>query len=105
MAVAAPALNRQKSADDRVEKRLPVCLTAVIINDDAQPETIQILNIARLGFLAKAAQPRETGDAIILQINPLGQCKAHIIWSDAGQFGARFCESVPNGLFEKLIDQ
>jgi hypothetical protein len=95
--MVAAALNRNitaLSADDRVEKRHQVCLTAVIINDETKPETIQILNIARLGFLAKAAQPRETGDAIIVQIDPLGECEAHIIWSDAGRFGGRFIQPV-----------
>jgi hypothetical protein len=92
--VLVPEFNRHKNADDRAEKRLPVRLTAVIINDDAQPETIQILNIARLGFLAKAQRPHETGDAIVMRIDPLGQCQAHIIWSDAGQFGGRFIEPV-----------
>jgi hypothetical protein len=99
MAVAAKALNHHKSADDRAEARLPVCLTAVIINDDAQPETIQILNIARLGFLAKAQRPRETGDAIVMHIDQLGECEAHIIWSNAGQFGGRFIHPVDTAAF------
>jgi hypothetical protein len=95
--VVATALNRHKialSMCDRVEERLPVCLAAVIINGDARPETIQILNIARLGFLAKAQRPRETGDAIVMRIDRLGTCEAHIIWSNAGQFGGRFVQPV-----------
>jgi hypothetical protein len=95
--VAATALNRHKtaaSADDRAEPRLPVCLSAVIINGDARPEPIQILNIARLGFLAKAARRRETGEAIVMHIDQIGQCEAHIIWSNAGQFGGRFVHPV-----------
>lgn len=97
--MAGQALNRRKSADDREEARHPVCLIAVIINDDSQPETIQILNIARLGFLAKAQRPRETGDAIVMQIDRLGQCEAHIIWSNAGQFGGRFIHPVDTAAF------
>jgi hypothetical protein len=99
MAMVAQALNRHKSADDRAEARLPVSLTAVIINDDSQPETIQILNIARLGFLAKARRPRETGEAIVMRIDRLGQCEAHIIWSNAGQFGGRFIHPVDTAAF------
>lgn len=95
--MAATALNRHKtalSACDRAEPRLPVGLTAVIINGDARPETIQILNIARLGFLAKAQRPRETGEAIVMHIDQIGQCEAYIIWSNAGQFGGRFIRPV-----------
>lgn len=95
--MAATMLNRHKTAlstCDRADERLPVCLTAVIINGDAQPETIQILNIARLGFLAKAQRPRETGDAIVMHFDQLGTCEAHIIWSNAGQFGGRFMQPV-----------
>jgi hypothetical protein len=95
--VAATALNRHKtalSACDRAEPRLPVRLSAVIINDDTQPEPIQILNIARLGFLAKAQRTRETGEAIVMRIDQLGECEAHIIWSNAGQFGGRFVQPV-----------
>jgi hypothetical protein len=103
MAVATTALNRHKNADDRAEKRLPVSLTAVIINDDTQPETIQILNIARLGFLAKSQRPRETGEAIVMHIDQLGQCEAHIIWSSAGQFGGRFIHPVDTTAYPDLI--
>jgi hypothetical protein len=95
--VVATALNRHKtalSACDRAEPRLPVCLSAVIISGDARPETIQILNIARLGFLAKAQRPRATGDVIVMRIDQLGTYEAHIIWSNAGQFGGRFIDPV-----------
>jgi hypothetical protein len=95
--VVATTLNRHKtsaSADDRAEARPPVCLTALIINGDAQPETIHILNIARLGFLAKAARPRETGDAVIVQIEHIGKCEAHIVWANSEQFGGRFIQPI-----------
>lgn len=95
--MAATMPNRHKtalSACERADERLPVCLSAVIVNDDTKPETIQILNIARLGFLAKAQRPRETGDAIVVRIDRLGECEAHIIWSNASQFGGRFMQPV-----------
>ncbi len=97
--MATSVLNRHKSADDRAEERLPVCLSAVIINHDSRPEPIQILNIARLGFLAKARRPRETGEAIVIHIDQLGPCEAHIIWSNAGQFGGRFIQPVDTAAF------
>jgi hypothetical protein len=82
------------SIDDRVETRLPVQLTALVVNDDIKPEPIQILNIARLGFLAKSAQLRETGEVIVIQIEPIGRCEAHVVWADSNQFGGRFIQPI-----------
>jgi hypothetical protein len=91
MTVAARLHQRNGSSiDDRSDERHSIRLTALIITKDAGPEMIQILNIARLGFLARAMRPRQTGEDIVVHIDPLGRCEAQIIWSEAGQFGGRF---------------
>lgn len=90
-------LNHQttiSSSDNRTDQRHAIHLHAVIINEDCRPETIEILNIARLGFLAKATRPRETGEAIELEIDLIGACQAHVVWSNSDQFGGRFVEPI-----------
>lgn len=90
------ALNYQNAAagaDDRVDQRHAAFLSAVLIKDGG-PEKIEILNIARLGFLARSNQLRETGESIVVQIESIGTCQAHVVWANSDQFGGRFVEPI-----------
>jgi CRISPR/Cas system-associated protein Cas5 (RAMP superfamily) len=87
------------TAEGRADPRYSVSLRAVVVSDAVRNETIQIRNIARLGFLADARNPRETGETIVMDIERIGTREAYVIWSTSGQFGGRFTQPIETDIY------
>ena len=86
----------------RADPRISVRLRGFMIDQDRRAEPVKITNIARLGFLAEGAAPRETGDVVTLSIEQFGNHEARIVWSAGGKVGGRFTNPIEDSCLESL---
>jgi hypothetical protein len=91
--------------EKRAVSRINIDGYQVLIESIYNKETVCIENIARMGFFAKSHSQIRSDQKILVHFPVVGAVLAKIIWQKDLTFGARFCDPLPNDLFEKLIDQ
>ena len=81
-------------ADRRDDERVFLDLAPALIEGSAMTETVQIVNIARRGFLARSRLIYDCGMRVRLMFPDLPPIACRIVWSGKGMVGARFLEPV-----------
>ena len=94
---------QQDFREQRAAERHPAPFCAILIECDMFGEQSEIVNIARLGFLARTRLMRMTGDALRLHIPDLGVVEAHVVWCANGMFGGRFCAPIDAQGFDRFL--
>jgi hypothetical protein len=96
---------RPEFIEKRSVSRINVDGYQVLIESIYNKEHIHIENITRMGVFAKSKTQIRSDQKILIHFPVVGAVLAKIVWQKTDTFGARFCEPIPNDLFEKLIDQ
>ena len=96
---------RPEFIEKRSASRINIEGHEVLIESIYQKENIYIENITSMGFFAKSKVIIRADQKILVHFPVIGAVLAEILWQKKLTFGARFCEPIPNMLFEKLIDQ
>lgn len=89
--------------DRRRAERFAVHLGAVQIESKLYAEHAAIINVARLGFLARTRLKYASGDPLSVHFPLLGRLEAMVVWSERGMLGARFHEPVPEVTFARFL--
>lgn len=91
--------------DRRVDLRYFVNLPPVLLESESMAEHVQVVNIARRGFLAKTRLAYRTGDVVFLHLEHPGRLEARVIWCKNGMVGGQFTEAIEvSQVTEKLIE-
>jgi hypothetical protein len=96
---------RPEFIEKRSASRINIEGYEVLIESVFQKENIYIENITSMGFFGKSRTIIRSDQKILVHFPVIGAVLAEILWQKTLSFGARFCEPIPNNLFEKLIDQ
>ena len=91
--------------DRRRAERFAVKLGSVLIESKLYAEHAAIINVARLGFLARTRLKYTSGNPISVNFPTLGKLEAMVVWSERGMLGARFHEPVPEVDFARFLKQ
>ncbi len=96
---------RPEFIEKRSVSRINIDGYQVLIESIYNKENICIENITRMGIFGKSKTQIRSDQKILVHFPVIGAVFAEIVWQQSLTFGARFCEPIPNDLFEKLIDQ
>jgi hypothetical protein len=96
---------RPEFIEKRSVSRINIDGYQVLIESIYNKENVCIENITRMGIFAKSQTQIRSDQKILVHFPVVGAVLAEIIWQKDLTFGARFCDPLPNDLFEKLIDQ
>lgn len=91
------------TGERRTDSRYEVGFRTVLIESDVLGEHVEIVNIARLGFLAHSDIHRETGSEIELNLPSVGRLSGNVVWSGNGLLGARFHEPIGERAFNEFL--
>lgn len=98
-----PTRPKLAAEDRRIDPRYEVGFRTVLIESSLQGEHVEIVNIARLGFLARSEIPRETGSEVELSLPHIGRITGSVVWSANGLLGARFHEPIGELEFHEFL--
>jgi hypothetical protein len=101
MAEAAPV---QDVIEDRAAPRFPVSFRSVVLECDMFGEQVDVVNIARLGFLARTRLIRSSGESLRLHLPDLGMLQAEVVWCSNGLLGARFHDPIDERSFADFLE-
>ena len=87
----------------RAAQRHPVAFHSVLIECDVLGEHAEIVNIARLGFLARTRLHRKTGETLRIHLPDLGILFADVVWCANGMIGGRFHDAIDDRSFEAFL--
>jgi len=90
--MSVPALALEVDDDRRIDLRQYVDLPLVLMEGAHGSENVQILNIARRGFLVRTMRHYRTNDTVLLHFAGGNPCEARIVWCAKGMVGGRFVE-------------
>lgn len=97
------AAQNRTYTDQRTIKRHTVTLRSVLIETSTIGELVDILNIARLGFLARSRLYRKTGQDVRLHLPGLEPIEATVVWCDKGLLGGRFHDPIDEADFAVFL--
>lgn len=92
MFVPALALDADVDNDRRLDLRQYVDLPPILMACGEVSEKVQVVNIARRGFLARAMRLYRTNDRVALHFPDGEPCEARVVWCAKGLVGGRFVE-------------
>lgn len=98
-----PTRPKLAAEDRRIDPRFEVGFRTVLIESNLHGEHVEIVNIARLGFLARSETPRETGSEVELHLPHIGNITGRVVWSANGLLGARFHEPIGEREFHEFL--
>jgi hypothetical protein len=98
-------VGRPEFIEKRSISRINVEGYQVLIESIYEKQHIFIENITNMGFFGKSENQIRSDQKILAHFPVVGAVLAEIVWQKTQTFGARFCEPIPDDLFEKLIDQ
>ena len=99
-----PILPTEGRSDDRREQpRHSVLFRTVLIDSEIEGEPTEVINIARLGFLARTPMQLEKGSQVRLNMPVLGQLDAVVVWCGNGLLGGRFAKPIGEAAFARLL--
>jgi PilZ domain len=85
-----PIFARVEDDDRRGDPRYYMDMPAVLLEAERICEHVQIINVARLGFLARTRLVYQTGEHVKLSLPGLGRVPCRIIWCRKGMVGGQF---------------
>ncbi len=78
----------------RIDDRVFIDLAPALIEGAAMTEAVQIVNVAKRGFLARSRLMYDCGMRVRLLFPDFHPIACRIVWSGKGMVGARFLEPV-----------
>ena len=81
-------------ANRRVDARYLIDMPPVLIETNTHCEYAQMINVARLGFLAKIRCFYRTDERVLLVIPGIGPVESTIIWCQNNMIGGKFLTPV-----------
>jgi hypothetical protein len=90
--------------EERGAPRFPVSFRSVLLECDIFGEHVDIINIARLGFLARTRLIRSSGETLRLHLPDLGTLPAEVVWCANGLLGARFSDPIDERSFDDFLE-
>jgi PilZ domain len=93
----------QTNDDRRQDPRFDTKFRAVLIESDVFGKQVQIVNIARMGFLAQTRLSYESGSEISLDLPGLGHVSAMVVWCANGLLGGRFRDAIDEYSFGDFL--
>ncbi len=96
-------LKPQTNDDRRQNQRFDTKFRAVLIESEVFGEQVQIVNIARLGFLAETRLAYESGAEISVELPNTGRAHAMVVWCANGLLGGRFYDPIDERSFGALL--
>jgi hypothetical protein len=95
------------AADDdrRIDLRQFIDMPPAIVESERVSEQVQIVNIARMGFLAKTRLHYRCGEALTLHFANVPPLTAEVIWADKGMLGGRFIDPVEIELLSRTEER
>jgi hypothetical protein len=81
-------------ANRRVEARYIIDMPPVLIETNLHCEYVQMINLAKLGFLAKTRCFYRTDERILLVIPGIGPVESSVIWCQSNMIGGKFLTPV-----------
>jgi hypothetical protein len=80
--------------DRRGEPRYFVDMPSVLLESERISEYVAIINVARLGFLARTMLIYRTGERIAIDLPGVGKVPSRIIWCRKGLVGGQFVRAI-----------
>jgi hypothetical protein len=87
--------------DRRIDLRHFIDMPPAIVESERISEQVQIVNIARMGFLAKTRLHYRCGETLTLHFANVPPLESVVIWSDKGMLGGRFIDPVEIALLSR----
>jgi hypothetical protein len=88
----------------RAEPRHEVALRHILMECPVFWEHTGIVNMARLGFLARTRLNRKTGTTVKLHLPDLGIVAADVVWCSGGFLGGRFQAPIDQSQFAAFLE-
>lgn len=92
-----------RTDERRAQPRHSVLFRTVLIDSEIEGEAAEIINIARLGFLARTALQLEKDSLIHLEMPVVGPIEANVVWCGNGLLGGRFAKPIGESTFSNLL--
>ncbi len=89
--------------DRREDQRFAGCFRNVFVESEIFGEYVQIVNLARRGFLARTRVCYKTGAKICIHFPDLGALAATVVWAANWQVGGSFDEPIEEQQFAALL--
>jgi hypothetical protein len=89
-----PIFARMEDDDRRGDPRYYVDLPTVLLESERCSEQVMIVNVARLGFLARTRLIYRTGELVSIELPGLGLLRSRIIWCRSGFVGGQFLRPI-----------
>ena len=93
----------RRSEDRRGQSRHSVLFRTVLIDSEIEGEAVEIVNIARLGFLARTSLERDKESLVHLDMPVIGSVDATVVWCGKGLLGGRFVRPIDEAAFSDLL--
>jgi hypothetical protein len=91
-------------ADERrYADRVTVKPTTVTVQSDIFSQQVVILNVTRMGFLAKSLLRYKVGESLIVHMPATGPINASAAWFADGLLGARFISAIDDDAYSSLL--
>jgi hypothetical protein len=80
--------------DRRIDQRHYVDIPHVLLESERLSEYVAVINVARLGFLARTLLIYRTGERVTIDLPGVGRTQSRIIWCRKGMIGGQFLRSI-----------
>ncbi len=99
-----PTMSDEKRSEERrAQPRQSVLFRTVLIDSEIEGEAAEIINIARLGFLARTPLELKKESLVRLEMPVIGMVEASVVWCGNGLLGGRFVRPIPESAFSNLL--
>jgi hypothetical protein len=95
----------QAYLEQRAATRHTVSFRSVLLECDVFGEHVDVINIARLGFLARTRLHRDTGEELRIHLPDLGTLRADVVWCANGMLGGRFHDAIDERSFTEFLER
>lgn len=90
--------------EKRRADRYEVCFRTKLRLIGSEPITADVINISRLGFMARTDAVVKQEDHIHINLLPLGDLRARVVWVLGGRMGAEFTSAIDPVTYYLLLD-
>jgi DDE superfamily endonuclease len=91
------------ASERRYEDRVAVKPTTVTVHSDIFSQQVIILNVTRMGFLAKSRLRYKLDEWLTLHMPLIGPINARAAWFADGMLGARFISAIDDDAYATLL--
>lgn len=95
--------NEGRTEERRAQPRHSVLFRTVVIDSEIDGEAAEIINIARLGFLARTALELDKESLVHIDIPVIGKVEANVVWCGNGLLGGRFARPIGEAAFSDIL--